>query len=161
MTPEHITLADYLGPYRNHDDVTLEVENNAQALLDRVNVLIDRMDLDGVPIIENPITRSLVSGTQNGGFRPQACPIGAARSKHKTGNGVDVYDPQRALATWAVNNLDVLQELGLYIEDPRWTPTWLHLQDLPPGNPPNPARTVFIPDASRPKAAALPGQVVA
>lgn len=158
---ERVTLADVLGPYAGHVDVTATVYENLMELVPRVNALLDAMVADGCTPLRNPRSVSFVSGSGNGGFRPQDCPIGAPRSKHKLGLAVDLVDPYRELAKWAVNNLGTLAEIGLWIEDPRWTPTWLHLQSVAPGNPPVESKRVFIPDASPPKAAALPGQRVA
>lgn len=158
---ERLTTADVLGPYVDHADATDVVCEHILELVVRANRLLDAMVADGCTPLRNPRTNTYVSGEKNGGFRPQDCPIGAPRSKHKLGLAVDLYDPYRELAKWAVNNLPTLAEIGLWIEDPRWTPTWLHIQSVPPGNPPVESRRVFIPDSSAPKAAALPGQRVA
>lgn len=157
---ERITLTDYFGPYADHADITDTVGENAIELVRRANALLDLMVADGCTPLRNPSTGTFISGQQNGGFRPQSSPVGAAKSKHKTGHALDLYDPYRELARWAINHPAEMKDLGLYIEDPRWTPAWLHIQSVPPGNPPNPAKLVFIPDNSPPKVAALPGQRV-
>jgi hypothetical protein len=156
----YITIDDYLGPYRHDPDVTPEVLSAAEGLLIPVNALLTEMVADGCTLLANPYNRTHVSGGGNGGFRPQSCPIGAPHSKHKTGHGVDIYDPYRELAKWCYAHPERMQIHGLSMEDARWTPSWLHLQDLPPGPPGSSWRQDFIPDSSAPKAAALPGQVV-
>jgi hypothetical protein len=50
-----------------------------------------------------------------------------------------------------------LQEMGLWMEDPRWCPTWLHVQCVPPASD----RRVYIPSANPPLAGLLPGQQAA
>lgn len=148
----NITLAEYLGPYANHPDATPEVRANAQTMLARVNALYAIAARDGVPLPDNPNTKSGVSGSGNGGFRPRACPVGAPSSTHKDGNGVDRYDPSRAFAAWCLSHQDVLASMGLHMEDPRWTPTWVHLQDVPPRS----QRIVYIPSTAPALAAAPP-----
>ncbi len=158
---ERLTVGDVLGPYADHADATDTVCENLIELVRRANLVLDAMVADGCTPLRNPRNKTFVSGSANGGFRPQDCPMGAPRSKHKLGLAVDLVDPYRELAKWAVNNLGTLAEIGLWIEDPRWTPTWLHLQCVAPGNPPVETRRVFIPDSSPPKAPALPGQRIA
>lgn len=152
-----ITTADWIGPHASHPDLTHEIREAAAAMLDRINVLLAIAASDGHVFRANPKTGSLVSGTLYGGFRPGGCVIGAKASKHKTGHAVDVFDPQRSFAEWCARNLDQLEQVGLWTEDWRWTPTWVHLQDIPPGS----GLRVYVPSAAPPLAAAVPGQVVA
>lgn len=54
---------------------------------------------------------------------------GAANSAHMFGQAVDIADgPHRDFARWCLLNLHLLEELGLWMEDPQWTPGWVHLQ---------------------------------
>ncbi len=159
MTP--IVPEKYFGEYADSPDANAAVHMATVDMLIKVNELRAVALEAGVPEHINPFNASPVSGNGHGGFRDQACTIGATHSTHKTGHGVDVYDPHRELATWCVYNLDELRARGLHMEDPRWTPTWVHLQDIAPGNPPVPAKTVYIPSMAPALAKALPGQVVA
>lgn len=152
-----ITIAQYLGPYGDHPDATSEVRGTAARMLDKVNRVHAIAEADGFTFKINPKTGSRVSGSGNGGFRPQDCAIGSANSPHKLGRGVDTYDPDRGFARWCIAHLDVLAGEGLFMEDPRWTPTWVHLDDRGPKS----GRRVFIPSSEQPLCAALPGQVVA
>ena len=159
-----ITLEQYLGPWAEHADATPERIEAAKDLLGRVNALLIELELAGVPLEVNPRTQSMVSGHGLGGFRPQGTSIGAARSKHKEGRAVDLYDPHREIAKWcvvhartacsALDKPDRLGAAGLSMEDPRWTPSWCHLQSVPPAS----GRAVFVPSNSPPLASALPGQ---
>lgn len=153
-----ITVADYFGKYWDHPDATPEVRANADHLLSQVNMLLEVMKADGCTLLWNPHTSNLIAGSRNGGFRPQDCPIGAPKSKHKTGRGVDIYDPYRELAKWCYAHPDGLMTLGLTMENARWTPSWLHLQDIPPGPVGSAWRLDFVPSNDPPLAAALPGQ---
>lgn len=146
-----ITLTQYLGPYVNHPDITLAIRANALQLLNAVYTVHTLAEMDGCKLPINPVTGSRVSGSGNGGFRPQDCKVGASNSTHKLGQGVDTYDPEREFASWCLAHLDVLQTHGLHMEDARWTPTWVHLQSVAPGS----GRTVYVP-SSAPALAGLP-----
>lgn len=162
MSREWITMADYLGRYDADSSAAVRVA--AGDLLVAVNELLDAADADGVQFHSNPGTGNLVSGQGNGGYRPPYVRVGAKHSKHRTGHAVDIYDPRRELAAWCIahtepacsklGNPDRLAEFGFAMEDPRWAPTWTHLQDLLPAS----GKRVFIPSSEPPLAKALPGQ---
>ena len=131
---DRITAAQYFGQYAEHPDATAQVRYHATGLLDVVNDLLEVAAADGCELPENQNTSSRISGNGNGGFRPQDSKVGADNSKHKQGRGIDIYDPQRQFASWCLAHPEELEKRGLHMEDPRWTPTWVHLQDVPPGS---------------------------
>jgi hypothetical protein len=136
-----ITAAQYFGPYADHPDATGERRYHATALLDVVNDLLEVAEADGCELPNDPDTGSRIGGNGNGGFRPQDCKVGEKNSKHKDGRGIDIYDPRRQFASWCLAHPEELQKRGIHMEDPRWTPTWVHLQDVPPGS----GKLVYIP----------------
>lgn len=138
---DRITAAQYFGPYAEHHDATAERRYHATALLDVVNDLLDAAARDGCELPHDPDTGCVIGGNGNGGFRPQDSKVGAQNSKHKDGRAVDIYDPRRQFASWCLAHPEELEKRGLYMEDPRWTPVWLHLQDVPPKS----GRLVYIP----------------
>jgi len=146
-----ITLTQYFGHYVNHPDASTAIRTQALALLDAVNAIHALAELDGCDFPINPATGSRISGVGNGGFRPLDCKVGAANSPHKQASGIDTYDPARQFASWCLAHVDLLQEHGLHMEDVRWTPTWVHLQNVPPKS----GRTVYVP-SSAPALAGLP-----
>lgn len=154
----NITVEEYFAAYAGHPDITPERLANGEALIGKVDALLEAAALDGLVLAVNPYTDCLISGSGNGGFRPQACLIGAPKSTHKQGRGVDIYDPQRRLQAWCYRHPELMKELGLTMENGRWTPTWCHLQDTPPGPPGSPWRLDYIPDNSPAKVPALPEQ---
>lgn len=150
MTP-HITLAQYAGPYLSSADFTLERRANAIDLLAAANAVISLAGADGVVFALNPATGCLVAGNGNGGFRPQSSRIGAPASSHKQGAAVDVYDPQRRFASWCYYHQAQVEAAGIAaVENPRWTPTWVHLDRKPR------LMFFFVPDSSQPRAGPVP-----
>lgn len=125
-----ITLSQYVGVHKDSPDWTAERKSNATELLNRVNALLGHLGRQGMPMQINPVTGSLVSGQTFGGFRPQSCPQGAPTSSHKTGQGVDLFDPRENLDN-AITT-DLLIEFGLYREAPSATRGWAHLTTRPP-----------------------------
>ena len=153
--PVIVTIEQYAGRYLAHCDFTQERRANAVGLLAIVNPVLALAIADGVPLEVNPTTGCLISGSGNGGFRPQDCPIGAPTSNHKQGRGIDIYDPRRLFARWCLRNIERLKALGVRgMENPQWTPTWVHLQDITVKS----GKFVFIPDTSPAKAPPLPEQ---
>lgn len=150
-----ITLENYFGPHAGHPDITPDIRSAASVLLIKVDKVCELAAEDYLYAKDNPATGCRISGSGNGGFRPRGSSVGAASSTHKTGHGIDLYDPHRRLARWCLQNPDVLKDIGLWMEDPRWTPTWLHLQDVPPKS----GRLVYIPSQEPPLIAALPEQL--
>jgi hypothetical protein len=70
------------------------------------------------------------------GWRPAATnagiPTAAPKSKHMTGQAVDIIDDEGELDDWCMNNQDVLEQLGLWHEHPSATKGWCHVQIIPP-----------------------------
>jgi hypothetical protein len=137
----YFTTEDYFGKWLGHADMTLEVHQNAEDLLQRVNTVCEVCDMDGIDFPLNPKTTSYVSGTQYGGFRPQDCLEGKPWSSHKEGKGIDIYDPRHEIAPWFMKHAALLKEHGLCMEHPDDTPTWCHLTSKPPKS----GKTVFKP----------------
>lgn len=133
-----LTLTDYwMGREVKYGrELTYDIIANANVLLDRVNALL------GVFSDETGIEIEQVAS----GWRPKgindATANAAASSRHLTGEAIDLRDTaDRALARWCLSHLQALEELGLWMEDPQWTPTWVHLQIRPPRS----ERRVYIP----------------
>lgn len=127
-----ISLADYIGPHAASPDWTVERMANAATMLEDVNPLLAEAEAAGVKLEMNPHTKSLVSGTQYGGFRPQDCPEGAPHSAHKEGLAVDIYDPHGDLDRWLTDL--ILEKHDLYREHPSVTLSWCHLSSRAPAS---------------------------
>ena len=136
-----ITLAEYFDPWISHPDATPPRKANAVKLLAACAKLEALATADGVKFPINPATKSGVSGQTFGGFRPQCCTQGAAKSSHKDALAVDRYDPIGEIDAWCLRNLDILELCGIYIEHPSATPHWSHWTIRAPGS----GRRVFFP----------------
>lgn len=153
-----IIADDYwMGRNISHpSDLTPEIRANAAELIGRVNLLLSWAYGDNVrPALDAKSGTHIASG-----WRPPAINDATANSaklsKHLTGEAIDLRDSgTRDLARWCLRNLDALEEIGLWMEDPQWTPTWVHLQTVPPGS----RRRVYCPSSKPPLAARLPEQI--
>lgn len=118
-----ISLKDF---YKGRDstyssDLTPEIQVNASKLLLKVNELMRLFGEDR---------------KCNSGWRPLTIQMEvnprAPKSNHVTGNAIDLEDRDGRFKTWCVGNLLLLEHLGLYMEDPDSTPTWVHVQQIAP-----------------------------
>lgn len=57
---------------------------------------------------------------------------GAKHSHHLTCSAVDLLDTESDLAEWCLSQRTLLERLGLWMEAPKYTPGWVHLQIWPP-----------------------------
>jgi hypothetical protein len=103
---------------------------NAEELVEKVNRLLSRFG-EGRRV--------------SSGWRPPqvnaATPGAAKRSLHMTCEAVDLEDEDGQLDDWCLDNLEVLQEIGLWLESPAATRRWCHLQIAPPRS----GKRVFFP----------------
>lgn len=127
-----ITLDQYVGVWKNHENWNGTNQYAAALLLDRVNALLKDYIKAGRELEINPKTKSHVSGEIYGGFRPLDCPIGAKNSSHKLAMAVDVYDPFNSLDIWIDANPSVLEKHNLYREHASATRNWCHLSTKAP-----------------------------
>jgi hypothetical protein len=145
-----LAIADYwMGRDVPHaSELSPAISDNAIELLGRVNLLLSWALPEGVG-----------HGGVASGWRPRsindATANAAMASKHLTGRAIDLRDDaNRSLARWCLRNQDALAEVGLWMEDPQWTPAWIHLQSVPPGS----GRRVYVPTTRPALIAKLPEQ---
>ena len=146
-----ITLDDYwMGrdiKYRR--DLTEDIIQNAQITVDRVNELLmfayDDIGMEFKTVASGWRPPSINDATANA----------AKTSTHLTAEAVDLRDtPERDLARWCLRRRPRLASIGLWMEDPQWTPTWVHLQIRPPKS----GLRVYVPSTKPALAAKLPEQ---
>lgn len=63
----------------------------------------------------------------------------SGKSDHTKCLACDFRDTDKKLAKWVKDNTGVVESLGLYVEDPEYTPSWLHLTTV------KKSKTIFIP----------------
>ena len=137
-----ISLADYLmGRDKLYpQECTPEVLENAAVIVGKANSLLAVLEAEKVPLEAHP-SGSIVSS----GWRPPqinaATANAAVRSKHMTGEAIDLYDPEGAIDQYLIDHLDALVPLGLWLEHPSATKNWSHLQITPPPS----GKRVFYP----------------
>ena len=139
-----ILFADYFGDKLEHADATLERQDNARDLLERVNRLLQQATNEGAYLewLDDD-TGTQISGSKggygDGGFRLQLATTGKPFSSHKQGRAVDVFDPHGRLDDWLTD--ETLEQFGLYREAPQATRGWCHLSTQAPGS----GKRTFIP----------------
>jgi hypothetical protein len=73
---------------------------------------------------------------------------GAIKSTHLTGEAIDIVDRDGKVWQYVLENLHFAQQIGLWFEDKRWTPTWVHIQTVPPKS----LKRIYIPNTNPPLA---------
>jgi len=109
---------------------TQEISDNIDILLNVMNKLRNKY---GHPMIVS-------SGWRPPTFNAKV-PGAATHSKHTQGLAVDIRDLDGKLRRWVLNNLDFIAQIGLYMEDFRWTSGWVHFQCVGPRS----KHRIFIP----------------
>jgi hypothetical protein len=127
-----ISLDDYyMGRDKTYaDELTEKLRENAQETVRRVNLLLDRFGSE----------RNVRSGWRPAEINANT-PRAAKNSLHMTCEACDIDDSYGSLAKWCLNNLPVLEVIGLWMESPDATPTWVHVQTKPPKS----GKRVFLP----------------
>jgi hypothetical protein len=109
------TVTEYLMGRDKEFPLDIQQTRNMAELLSRVNWLFGTLEL-------HPKVSS--------GYRPAAINKkagGAKMSTHLVCSGIDLYDPDGMLAAKMLDHLDLLEECGLWLENPEHTPGWTHL----------------------------------
>lgn len=121
-------------------DLPTDLKQNLATLVARANALVAGY---GKPLIVSS------------GYRPAAINASIANagknSWHMHCAALDVADPSGDFWIFVLANLQLCADLGLWVEDRRWTPTWVHLQIYPPAS----GKRIFVPStkpAPAPKA---------
>lgn len=138
-----ITRAEVLMGRDKTYPLNVEQEANLQQLLKALNLF---RQMYGKPM------------HVTSGYRPAAInanvPGAAKKSAHMSCQACDFRDIDGSLAKYCLDNLYILEQCGLYLEDPRWTRIkdkngkivsgWTHLQTRATN------KRVFIPSSSTP-----------
>lgn len=113
-----ITLKDYL--MGRGEGISGDLLLNAKETVTRVNLLLSEFGVD----------RKVTSGYRTP--EANAAAGGAKKSNHMLCKACDLEDKDGKLDAWCEANQDILASIGLWLESPKATPTWCHLQIVPP-----------------------------
>lgn len=130
LTPE-----EYFGKVLYIEPPSDEVRANAADLLNRVNAL-----LADCVLIEAAMEPVVNSGWRPAGYNATIANA-APKSKHITGQAIDLADPDGDLDDFLFNNQWLLEKHRLWMENPLATKGWTHLQSVAPRS----GNRVFIP----------------
>lgn len=115
------------------NDYTQEISDNLDKLLVVMNVIRAAYG--------KPMTIS--SGWRSPSIN--AATTGAAKnSAHCIGLAADIVDSDGVLLAWVLDNLQLMQDNGVYLEDPRWCPNWIHFGLRKP----NSGKRIFVPSSA-------------
>lgn len=113
---QFISMDEYLMSRIKLEDLPATSLANLNTLIPKVNILLEKFGE----------YRSVVSGFRTPEINKTVG--GGKKSCHLTCEAVDLLDKDGKLYKWCKDNVEVLEELGLYVEDKSYTPTWVHLQ---------------------------------
>lgn len=129
-SPTRISVNQYLMGRAKLEELSDEQVRNINTLIPKVNELLERY---GKPV------------TMSSGFRSKEDQMRinpkAPNSRHCLGAAIDIADKDHNFRYYCLTHLNDLIELGLYMEDPVHTPSWLHLQIIAPKS----GKRIFIP----------------
>ena len=63
------------------------------------------------------------------------------KSMHLRGAAIDVFDPDKKLQEWCLSNESILEKVGIWCEDFKYTKNWVHMQIFAPKS----GKRFFIP----------------
>jgi len=111
----------------NPDNLPLEgaVERNIKTLFERMN---EFRGIWGKPMI---VTSGLRSDEKQKALIAEG-KSKARLSRHLFGAACDIFDPNKELGRWCLENEAVLVKIGLWCEHPDYTRNWVHFQIIPP-----------------------------
>lgn len=114
------------------EDQPNDVQKNLWVLLDKLNMVRAAY---GKPMTVTSGLRSMADHlriyAEKGITDKTKIPM---KSRHLSGQAADIYDPKQALQKWVMQNLDVVEKAGLWMEDFSATKNWVHFQIIPPAS---------------------------
>lgn len=114
------------------DSLPPDIKANLLKLLEKLNVIRKAY---GKPMTITSGLRSMIDHLRiykEKGITDQSkIPM---KSNHLYGIAADISDPKGELKAWIMDNISLMEELGLYFEDFAFTPTWVHIQFKTPAS---------------------------
>ncbi len=124
-----ITLKELLMNKYELKDLPAEAQGNIMTLLERINKVRDAY---GKPMKVTSGFRSMDDHKRI--YEQKGIKVIPLKSKHLYGQAVDIYDPNKELQAWILQNVALMESIGLWMEDFSATPNWCHCQIVPPAS---------------------------
>lgn len=147
VLPDVVTIVEYLGSRRqtHASEWHPDYQSNANNLLAKVNLLIDRCRQMGLT----------VPWKVTSGWRPRSVNAaigGAPNSHHVVCRAVDFLDNDRKIGLFLNARPELLRAIGLAMEDLAYCvkadgQKWVHLQSVMPPS----GRVIFVPYSGPPR----------
>ena len=122
-------MNELLSNQASFDSLDKDVQENLNQLFLKVNIVRKEY---GKPMIVTSGLRTkkhhLEIYARKGIFPPKV----PMKSNHLFGRAVDFADGDGKLKKWILENIDLIEEIGLWMEDFNATKTWVHFQINPP-----------------------------
>ena len=123
-----IALREILGN-QDIEELSPEIQSNLFELLSRVNKV--RTAYNKTLIVTSGF-RSMKHHLEI--YKAKGVTKVPLQSNHLYGRAVDILDTKRELQAWCKANVPLLENIGLWMEDFRYTPNWVHVQIVPPAS---------------------------
>lgn len=101
------------------------IDANLNTLLERLRVIEKAYGIDFI------VTSGLRSQAQQEGLIADG-KSHAMHSKHCIGASADLSDSEGKLKKWCLENVKLFEDMGLWMEDFKYTAQWMHCQIYPP-----------------------------
>jgi len=112
-----------------------QTQDNLMVLLERINKIRTAYNkpmivTSGLRTMEDHLRiYKQIAERNNVPFDQSKVPMG---SQHLKGAAVDISDPKQELQKWVKDNIQLLEEVGLWCEHFDYTSNWVHFQCHPP-----------------------------
>lgn len=127
-----ITMNELLTYGTRLEDQPVQTQANLHILLERINAIRFAY---GKPMTVTSGLRDMVNHLRiyaaKGITDPKKIPM---KSKHLTGEAVDIADGSGDLKRWVRAHVGLLEQVGLWCEAFEACPTWIHMQICPPAS---------------------------
>lgn len=115
---------------QDFDNLDESIQSNLYELLNRVNKIRDAygkpmMVTSGLRTMEHHLAIYAAKGITDRNKIPM-------KSNHLNGKAVDISDPKQELQAWVLQNVALLEKVGLWCESFTFTKTWVHFQTVAP-----------------------------
>jgi len=138
MSKKYISVDEYLMGRATLTALSPTIVANINTLIPKINDLLEKFGQyravnSGLRTMEDHVRiyANINKKRREQGRAELNIPLG---SKHLSGAAVDLEDKSGELKRWLLENVQVLEDLGLYCEEFTHTPSWVHIQHIPPNS---------------------------